>query len=182
VHFEMIRATPLKIFDENAGPSLAKQGKLGGHAQQDGTVLKKTVLKKGLQQQSAVKSTRKALSNLSTSQINIRQQTPAPSVGPVKGKIGTNLKTAVKPKILDEFYVDDFKSVSSCIVPADVRGLILKLCTVDVQEEMLCTRLPADDDFFDLKKPNIGFDLDSSRFSGTALLHHRYQETECCGL
>jgi hypothetical protein len=166
VHFEMIRATPLKIFDENAGPSLAKQGKLGGLAQQDGTVMKR-----GLQQQSAVTSTRKALSNLSTSQINIRQQTPAPSVGPVKGKIGTNLKTAVKPKILDEFYVDDFKPVSSCIVPADVIGLILMFYTVDVQEEMLCTRLPADDDFFDLKKPNIGFDLDSSRFSGTALLH-----------
>lgn len=94
----MIRSTPLKIFDENAGSTQVKQGKGGG-----------VPIKKGLQQ-SAAKSTRKALSSLSTSQINIRQ-TPASVVVPMKGKQVAMVKPVTKPKILDEFYVDDFKPV-----------------------------------------------------------------------
>lgn len=101
----MIRATPLKIFDENQSVAQTKLGKTGGLQNHDQPV------KKGLQP-SAIKSTRKALSNLSTSQINIRQTPARPTSIVQLKKPVTAAKSSVKLKAMDPFYVDDFKSVS----------------------------------------------------------------------
>ena len=122
----MIRSTPLKIFDENQSSTQIKTGKSGGLGlkNNDGPV------KKGLQPA----TTRKALSNLSTSQINIRQ-TPAKSINiaPMKGKATASVKSEKKIKAVENFYVDDFNVVSGllfirCIL--NIYQFIWKLLTI----------------------------------------------------
>lgn len=115
----------MKIFDENASATHLKSSKAG-------PTLNDGPTKKGLQQ-SAVKSARKALSNLNTNQINIRQTPAAPSCvlhqGPVKAKQVLTMKCETKAKTADEYYVDDFTMVrmsllSGHILPSQAHSAI----------------------------------------------------------
>lgn len=118
----MKTATPFKIHDENACASQIKPGKSGGLKNNDGPQ------KKGL---SAVKSTRKGLSDLTASHLNTRLTTPAHSIS-LKSKQSTTVKEVqkVKFKVAEDFYVDDFQPVSSdCLIQSINRSnLTNKLC------------------------------------------------------
>ncbi|KAJ1435211.1 hypothetical protein B484DRAFT_446218 [Ochromonadaceae sp. CCMP2298] len=131
--------TPFKIHDENSCLLPGKAGRTPGKSGLKG--LSNDTAKKGLN--TGLKSSRKALSNLSTSQVNVRLTTPGPKSKPANQKVSfavekttNSTKEAVKGPIVtsstkleaSEFYYD-FEGFST--------------------EDMLCTRMVEEEDLYD---------------------------------
>mmetsp|Transcript_8612 Transcript_8612/g.14312 ORF Transcript_8612/g.14312 Transcript_8612/m.14312 type:complete len:257 (-) Transcript_8612:196-966(-) len=153
----MKSATPFKIHDENAGLRQLKGGKtpIGKKLVPSSQLKDLSTQKKGL---SAVKSNRKALSNLSTSQVNARLTTPAKNAQKGEGvvqKTGQKVSFAIRDSASKDFSTTKGGGLKNReMTPAAVSS---KLEASEhyydfydfTAEDMLCTRMVEEEDIYD---------------------------------
>jgi len=147
-------STPFAIRDENdvkTGARTGKRGGLGGVGLGGGGLVDSTPLKATtLTSTTNAKSTRKALGDLSSSQVNTRLATPGHSLG---GK--PQLKEAPSVFVLGTSSSIKPQKVNSAIVPFAETATVAATSTTTTAvgasdvEDMLCSHVHKDEDAYD---------------------------------